>query len=179
MPTNASSNNQNKPPLYLPVPFVSGLLVLYPTIYAALATVHPKPQTAAARGNCRPAMSSESTADVWCSVKWAWERCAQLNANARGGDWLVTWGFGEGKWKEGDKIYTFGILLGLLWRRVGVWIVNACRPAVRARVSGVGEVEDAGGRCGEDYVAGDALVFCCIDIEIDCWRGLFLEVWRG
>jgi len=118
-------------------------------------------------------MSSETTADVWCSVKLAWERCAQLNANARGGGWLVNWGFsrggdlGKGRGRKVIKC-TFGILLGLLWRRVGVWIANSSRLAVHGRVLAVGEVEDEGGRCGEDYVAGDVLVFCCIDIEIDC-----------
>lgn len=151
-------------------------------MYAALAIVHPKPQAAAARGNCRPAISKEMTAEVWCSVKLAWERCAQLNANAggRGADG-VSRGFmwngllerGRGAEKERHK-HTFRILLCLLRGSVGVGIVNASWLAVLARVLGVGEVEDEGGGCGEDYVAGDLLVFCYVEEVIagmgSSWR---------
>jgi hypothetical protein len=81
---------------------------------------------------------------------------------------------GEGA--QGNR-HTFDIFLRLLRRCVGVRIVNASKPAVPARVSGVSEVEDESRGCGKNYIARDVLVFCCIGIESGCWDMLFLEVY--
>jgi hypothetical protein len=87
----------------------------------------------------------------------------------------VEWASGEGKGAEKERHkHTFRILLCLLRGSVGVGIVNASWLAVLARVLGVGEVEDEGGGCGEDYVAGDLLVFCYVEEAIagmgSSWR---------
>ena len=56
---------------------------------------------------------------------------------------------GRGKWQR----HTFRIFLALLRCRIGVRVFNARRLPVLDCVLDMGEVEDDGGGCGEDYIA--------------------------
>jgi hypothetical protein len=101
--------------------------------------------------------------------------CECCGAGRSQSEAFVEWASGEGKGTEKERHkYTFRILLCLLRGSIGVGIVNASWFAVLARVLGVGEVKDEGGGCGEDYVAGDLLVFCYVEEVIagmgSSWR---------
>jgi hypothetical protein len=60
---------------------------------------------------------------------------------------------GRGGERGNSRGHTFRIFLALLRCRIGIRVFNARRLAVHACVLDMGEVEDEGGGCGEDYIA--------------------------